>query len=165
MLIDPNFAHHFSRVHSPASVATLVASAAFASLNAMAGAFNETNGVAIDGFDPVAYITEQKAVKGSAEFSNVYKDSVFHFKSAANRDAFIAAPDKFAPQYAGYCAFGVSRGYKAAISSDAFTVVDGKLYLNYNGEVKAKWATDMPGYIGKADSNWAAVEKTTKVIR
>ena len=165
MVIDPNFARHLSHMHLQAGIATLVASSALASLNATAGAFNETNGVAIDGFDPVAYVTEQKAVKGSAEFSHAYKDSVFRFKSATNRDAFIAAPDKFAPQYAGYCAFGVSRGYKAAISPDSFTVVDGKLYLNYNSEVKTKWAMDMPGYIGKADSNWATVEKTTKVIR
>ncbi len=146
-------------------VGIAVSAMIIASLSAMAGTFNETNGVAIDGFDPVAYLTEQKAIKGSAEFSNVYKDSTFHFKSAANRDAFIANPEKFAPQYAGYCAFGVSRGYKAATTPDAFTVVDGKLYLNYNAEVKTMWAKDMPGYIGKADSNWAAVEKTTKVIR
>ena len=145
-------------------VASLLAGA-LTSLNAMAGAFNETNGVAIDGYDPVAYVLEQKPVKGSAEFSNVYKDSVFHFKSAANRDAFAAAPEKFAPQYAGYCAFGVSRGYKAATKPDAFTVVDGKLYLNYNAEVKTMWSKDMPGYISKADGQWATVEKTTKVVR
>ncbi len=138
---------------------------AFAGLTVMAGSFNETDGVAIDGYDPVAYMAEQKAVKGSAEFTSVHKGSVFHFKNAANRDTFVVNPEKFAPQYAGYCAFGVSRGYKAVTSPDAFTVVDGKLYLNYNLEVKTMWAKDTPGYIGKADGNWATVEKTTKVNR
>ncbi len=156
-------------IHStPASSRAVVAGlfmAGLMSMNAMAGVFNETNGVAIDGYDPVAYLVEQKPVKGRAEFSSVFKDSTFHFKSAANRDMFASAPEKFAPQYAGYCAFGVSRGYKAAISPDAFTVVDGKLYLNYNAEVKTMWTKDMPGYIGKANGNWAVVEKTTKVIR
>jgi YHS domain-containing protein len=137
----------------------------FVALGAAAGAFNETNGVAIDGYDPVAYLEEKQATKGNAEFTNRFKGSVFHFKSAANRDAFAAKPERFAPQYDGYCAFGVSRGYKAATSPDAFTVVDGKLYLNFNAVVKAMWTKDMPGFIGKADTNWPTVEKTTKVMR
>jgi hypothetical protein len=138
-----------------------IASILFASsmaCTAAAGAFNETNGVAIDGFDPVAYMQEKKAVKGGAAFTHTFKGSVFQFKSAANRDA-------FAPQYDGYCAFGVSRGYKAVTSPEAFTVSDGKLYLNFNNEVKAMWSKDMPGFIGKADANWPVVEKTTKVMR
>lgn len=136
-----------------------------AAFGAAAGAFNETNGVAIDGYDPVAYLQEKQATKGNAEFTNRFKGSVFHFKSAANRDTFAAKPEKFAPQYDGYCAFGVSRGYKAATSSDAFTVVDGKLYLNFSTEVKAMWNKDIPGFIGKADANWPTVEKATKVMR
>ena len=134
-------------------------------LTVMAGQFYETDGVAIGGFDPVAYMTAQKAVVGSADFTSVHKGSTFRFKSAANRDAFAANPEKFAPQYDGYCAFGVSRGYKAVTSPNAFTVVDGKLYLNYNAEVKAMWSKDAAGYIGKADANWAAVAKTTKINR
>ena len=144
---------------------TLTMLATLVAYGAAAWAFNESNGVAIDGYDPVAYLQENKAAKGNAEFTNRFKGSVFHFKSAANRDAFAANPEKFAPQYDGYCAFGVSRGYKAATLPDAFTVVDGKLYLNFNDEVKAMWTKDMPGYIGKADKNWPAVEKTTKVMR
>ena len=136
-----------------------------ATLSAMAGEFNETDGVAIKGFDPVAYMTEHSAMQGSAEFTSTYKGSVFRFQNSANRDAFIANPEKFAPQYNGYCAYGVSRGYKAATSPDAFSVVDGKLYLNYNAEVKTLWAMDVPGYIGKADAQWPTVEKTTKVNR
>ncbi|MEO8104384.1 MAG: YHS domain-containing (seleno)protein [Betaproteobacteria bacterium] len=152
----------FSYAWSRVGLAAVFTSAA---LTAVAGAFNETAGVAIDGYDPVAYMTEQKAIRGSIAFTHVYQGSVFHFKSPANRDAFAAQPDRFAPQYGGYCAFGVSRGYKAVTSPDAFTVVDGKLYLNYNAEVKTMWTRDIPGFVSKADANWAVVEKTTKINR
>jgi YHS domain-containing protein len=155
-------------MQNPAFTRPLMAAAALAfafAHHAAAGEFNETDGVAIQGYDPVAYMIEQKAEKGRAEFIGSFKGSTFRFKSAANRDLFLANPEKYAPQYGGYCAFGVSRGYKAATSPDAFTVVDGKLYLNYNGEVKATWGKDLPGYIGKADAQWATVEKTTKVVR
>ena len=146
----------------------LLAMAAFTttvSFNALAGEFNETDGVAIQGFDPVAYVVENEATQGVAAYTSTYKGSVFRFKNAANRDAFIADPQKYAPQYNGYCAFGVSRGYKAVTSPDAFSIVDGKLYLNYNAEVKTMWTKDVPGYIAKADAQWAAIEKTTKVVR
>lgn len=142
-------------------IAVLMTLSAFA----FAGEFHETNGVAIQGYDPVAYVTESKPVRGSAAFSSAYKGSTFHFVSAASRDMFNADPQKFAPQYGGFCAFGVSRGYKAATSPDAFTIVDGKLYLNYNAEVQAMWGKDRPAYIRKADDNWPTVEKTTKVLR
>ncbi|MEO8384115.1 MAG: YHS domain-containing (seleno)protein [Betaproteobacteria bacterium] len=135
------------------------------SFNTLAGEFNESDGVAIKGFDPVAYVIDQAATQGVADYTSSYKGSVFRFKNAANRDAFIANPEKFAPQYHGYCAFGVSRGYKAATSPDAFSVIDGKLYLNYNAEVKTMWGKDVPGYISKADAQWVTVEKTTKVVR
>jgi YHS domain-containing protein len=135
------------------------------SLMGYAGSFNETDGVAIKGHDPVAYFTEQKALPGTAEFKAEHQGSTFHFSSAANRDAFLANPGKYAPQYGGYCAFGVSRGYKADTDPKAFTVIDGKLYLNYSGEVKDMWSKDIPGYRIKADKNWTDVEKTTKVIR
>ncbi len=129
-----------------------------------AGEFHESGGVAIGGYDPVAYFQEQRAVAGSKDHTHLHKGSVFRFKNAGNRDAFAAAPERFAPQYGGYCAFGVSRGYKAVTSPDSFSIVDGKLYLNYNAEVRAMWSLDIPGYIAKADREWAAVEKTTKVL-
>lgn len=150
------------RCYLRAGLAGLLVTAA---LTTMAGSFNETDGVAIAGYDPVAYVAELKAAKGSSEFTSIHQGSVFLFKSAANRDTFAANPEKFVPQYGGYCAFGVSRGYKAVTSPEAFTVVDGKLYLNYNAEVKTMWSRDMPGHIGKANNNWTTVEKTTKVTR
>ena len=135
-----------------------------ASLHGLAGQFFEKDGVALRGYDPVAYFTDAKAVKGSAEHTARYQESTFHFASKSNRDAFAADPAKYAPQYGGFCAFGTAGGYKAAIDPAAFTVVDGKLYLNYNRDVQKKWGGDIAGYVRKADANWPAVRAQTKVI-
>src|SRR5687768_9420763 len=109
--------------------------AVFASL-ALAGDFYDRGGVAIRGYDPVAYFTDTKPVKGLPAHRAEFRGSTFHFASAANRDAFSKDPGRYAPQYNGFCAFGVAGGYKAAIDPAAFTVVDGKLYLNYNAGVQ-----------------------------
>ena len=140
-------------------VPMLVCSAAFA-----AGAFYEKDGAAIRGYDPVAYFTDGKPVKGSAEYKADHKGSTFHFRSQANRDAFAADPAKYAPQYDGYCAFGTAAGYKAATHPSAFTIVDSKLYLNYNQDVQKKWGSDIPGYVKSADGKWPEVAKQSKVI-
>lgn len=132
--------------------------------SAHAGEFFEKEGVAIRGYDAVAYFAEGKAAKGAPEYMAAYKGSTFHFTSAANRDAFIADPAKYAPQYGGFCAFGMAGGYKAAIDPAAFRVIDGKLYLNYNAAVQAKWAADIPGYVGKADARWPEVMRQEKVL-
>ena len=128
-----------------------------------AGEYFERNGVAIDGYDPVAYFTDMRPVKGSQDFQASYQGSIFYFVSAAHRDAFTTDPDKFAPQYGGYCAFGMAKGYKAAIDPAAFTVVGEKLYLNYNGTVRALWVLDILGYVKKADQNWLEVRKSVTV--
>jgi len=133
-------------------------------VNAWAGEFFEKDGAALRGYDPVAYFTDNKAVKGSAEYKAEYKGSTFHFASQANRDAFMADPAKYAPQYGGYCAFGTTGGYKAAIDPAAFTVVNGKLYLNYNREVQKEWSKDISGLVTKADKNWPVVSGQAKVI-
>jgi len=133
------------------------------SVNANAGEFFERNNLAIDGYDPVAYFTEMKPVKGSPEFRSDFKGSTFQFVSAAHRDAFAADPPKFAPQYGGFCAYGTAKGQKATIDPAAFTVVHDKLYLNYSESVRSRWLSDVPGYIEKADANWPEVQKQTKV--
>jgi YHS domain-containing protein len=134
------------------------------SLSAWAGEFFEKEGVALRGHDPVAYFADQKPIKGFPEFKAQHQGSTFFFASKANRDAFVADPAKYAPQYGGFCAFGMAGGYKAATDPAAFTVVDGKLYLNYNREVQKQWSSDIPGFVGKADKNWPSVSKQTKVI-
>ncbi len=143
----------------------LVFTAVFALVigSASAGEFFERNNLAIDGHDPVAYFTEQKPVKGSPEFRVKFEGATFQFASAAHRDTFAANPEQFVPQYGGYCAYGMARGYKAKIDPAAFTVVGDKLYLNYSEMVRSQWLSDIPGYLRKADANWPDVRKIVKV--
>lgn len=115
------------------------------------------DGVAIDGYDAVAYFTDAKPVEGSPDHAFEWKGAKWHFATEAHRAAFAENPDKYAPQYGGYCAFGVSRGYAVKVDPTAWKVVDGRLYLNYNHDVQAEWAKDIAGYITKADANWPKV--------
>ena len=112
------------------------------------------DGYAIRGYDPVAYFTEGKPVEGKQEFKAEYDGATWLFASAANRDKFKADPVAFAPQYGGFCAYAVSQGYTAKIEPDAWKIVDGKLYLNYDKRVQGIWEKDIPGYIAEADKNW-----------
>ncbi|HEV3008587.1 MAG TPA: YHS domain-containing (seleno)protein [Burkholderiales bacterium] len=137
----------------PLSLALIFSLAAHA-----AGESNvDSSGLALKGYDPVAYFSEKKPVPGKPEFTARHEGATYRFASAANRDAFAAAPAKYAPQYGGYCAFGAASGYKAPIEPDAWTVVDGKLYLNYNRSVRSQWSSDIPGFVRKADANWPAI--------
>jgi YHS domain-containing protein len=119
---------------------------------------------AIRGYDPVAYFTDGKPVKGKTQFTHQWKGATWRFASAANRDRFAAAPEKYAPQYGGYCAFGVASGYAVKTEPDAWSVVEGRLYLNYDRNVQASWVKDTPGYIRKADANWPAVVSSSKAL-
>jgi hypothetical protein len=112
---------------------------------------------AIRGYDPVAYFTESRPVKGSDEHVYEWKGARWRFSSAANRERFAAAPEKYAPQYGGYCAYGVAQNYAVSIDPQAWSIVEGKLYLNYSRSVRETWNKDIPGYIRKADANWPAV--------
>jgi YHS domain-containing protein len=123
----------------------------------------EKEGVALRGYDPVAYFTQGQPVKGQPQFQAQYQGAVFHFASQASRDAFVAAPEKYAPQYGGYCAFGMASGYKAATDPAAFTIIGGKLYLNYNRDVQKMWSADVTGFVSKADQNWPTASEQSKV--
>ncbi|RRB03982.1 YHS domain-containing (seleno)protein [Larkinella rosea] len=114
---------------------------------------------AIGGYDPVGYFTEGKPVMGSSDFTWSWQGANWQFASEKNRTAFKAEPERFAPQYGGYCAFGMSRGYKAPTEADAWTIVDNKLYFNYNQKVRTEWDKDRPGYIQKADKSWVEVKE------
>ncbi|MDB9528770.1 YHS domain-containing (seleno)protein [Oscillatoria sp. CS-180] len=122
----------------------------------LAGVYVEGD-IAIAGADPVAYFTESAYVPGSDQFTHEWSGAVWQFASAENRDAFAGDPLKYAPQYGGYCAWAVSQGYTAPVDPEAWKVVDGKLYLNFNQNIQARWARDIPGNIAKADANWPAV--------
>ncbi|MEO8195370.1 MAG: YHS domain-containing (seleno)protein [Thermoanaerobaculia bacterium] len=111
-------------------------------------------GVAIDGWDPVAYFTDSKPVEGNKQFTFEWNGAIWHFASAAHRELFVQAPEKYAPQYGGYCAWAVSQGYTADIDPQAWKIEGGRLFLNYSLDVQKKWAVDIPGNIVKADANW-----------
>jgi hypothetical protein len=121
------------------------------------GTINAANGVAIQGYDAVAYHTQQQAVKGSRAFTHAWRGVTWQFASAANRDRFAGSPEQFLPEFGGFCAYGVSRGYAVDIDPQAFAVVDGKLYLNYSKRVQSAWNQDRAGYIEKARTNWPKV--------
>src|SRR5882757_9078285 len=113
-----------------------------------------TSDGAIRGYDAVAYFKEGKPVKGDAKFAYTYKGASWRFSSQKNLDLFKTNPDQYAPQYGGYCAYGTSQGHKAPIDPQAWTIVNGKLYLNYSSSIKETWVKDKPGFIQMADKNW-----------
>lgn len=117
-----------------------------------------TGGKAIKGYDPVAFFTEGKAVKGSDSLSFNYKNSNWLFSSAENLAAFKNNPEMYEPQYGGYCAYGTANGYKAPTQTDTWTIVNGKLYFNYNQKVKESWIKQQGILIEKADANWKTIK-------
>jgi YHS domain-containing protein len=134
----------------------IVGSALIASTLAWsAGSINlNKEGVAIDGYDPVAYFVDNKPVKGIAQYRAKVGEATYHFASDANRMKFLEKPATFQPQYGGYCAFGVAKGFKPDVDPSAFEVVDGKLYLNKNAEIQTRWKADKPIMIKSADEKW-----------
>ena len=143
------------------ALAAFIVIAALATIPTAAAAedpvFTARGNLAIRGYDPVAYFTEEKAVKGDKDFTLGWQGADWRFASAGNRDAFSEDPEKYAPQYGGYCAWAVSRNYTAPTDPDAFTLVNGKLYLNYNKRVMRQWLEDRDRNIEQADENWPAV--------
>lgn len=118
----------------------------------------DANDVAIHGYDTVAYFTKSAPTKGTAKFTATYKNTVYQFASAENRDLFRADPTKFAPQFGGYCAMGVALNKKLDVDPTAWRVVDGKLFLNLNKDVQTKWLSDVPGNIKTAYEVWPAIK-------
>ena len=119
--------------------------------------FNTTRGVALDGYDVVAYFTNGRAVKGSAANAHVWEGTTWHFASSAHRDEFRKWPEKYAPQFGGFCAYGVSRGYTVAVDPEAWSIVAGRLYLNYSKRVQRTWDQDRSTYIKRAEAHWPAL--------
>lgn len=113
-----------------------------------------TKAGAIKGYDPVAYFIEGKPIKGLSGQSLEWNGATWFFSSEENKNLFKTEPEKYAPQYGGYCAYGVSKGGLYKIEPEAWTIVDGKLYLNYSLKIQKDWEVDIPGFIEKADENW-----------
>lgn len=119
----------------------------------------DRQGVALKGYDPTAYFQQSKPVKGSAEFTYEWSGALWHFESAQSRDLFKANPDKYAPQYGGYCSWAVSNNYTADVDPDAWKIIDGKLYLNYSKSVQRKWEPEAAKRVVDADRNWPGLHK------
>ena len=117
----------------------------------------DSDGIALQGSDAVAYHTEGKPVKGLDECETEWNGARWRIASAENRDAFAQSPETYAPQYGGYCAYAVSRGYTASIDPAVWRIVNAKLYLNFSRSVQELWSKDIPGHIERTDRNWPGV--------
>jgi len=115
------------------------------------------DGIAIRGADAVAFFTQGAPVIGSADHAVMWKGAEWRFETAENMAQFEANPEAYAPQYGGYCAFAMSKGAIATTVPEAWTVHDGKLYLNYSTNVRKIWSQDIPGNIALADGHWPGV--------
>lgn len=150
------------------AAAAVAASLSFAGNAVLAGEqYLDATGYAVSGHDVVAYhsltqspvgTAQPAAVQGKAEFKAEHNGATWLFASAANRDAFAADPEKYAPLYDGHCAYGISRGGKVPANPDLWRIVDGKLYLNITKQVVTFWEGDIPENITTAETKWAGLE-------
>lgn len=116
--------------------------------------FNTKDGVAIEGYDPVAYFTDEKPVRGDTAHVHEWQNVRWLFASAEHKALFVENPEAYAPQFGGYCAWAASRNYTADTDPEAWTVDDGKLYLNYNKQVQRDWSKEQAENIQKGHANW-----------
>jgi len=118
------------------------------------------NGKALKGFDPVAFFKDHEPVPGKDAYKYSYNDALWFFSSEENLNDFKNEPEKYEPQYGGYCAFGMSKGYKAPVEIETWSIKDEKLYFNYNKDVQKDWIKNQEDLIKRANRNWA--EKYSK---
>ena len=116
-----------------------------------------TTGLALQGYDPVAYFTDGEATPGNWKITATYKDATYRFASEEHKAKFEANPEAYAPQYGGFCAFGAAMGFKFDGDPNQWKIVDGELFLNLSKEVQERWETDIAGYVEKADANWVEI--------
>lgn len=114
----------------------------------------DKSGLAIQGYDPVAFFTDSKPVKGKAEVSERHNGALYYFASTAHRDLFKSDPAKYEPSFGGYCAYGVSRNKLVEVDVNAFQIVDGRLLLQYSKGVREDFNKDTKGNLTKANANW-----------
>lgn len=146
-----------------ALTALLVTAAALPALaiDRTGGTYNSLYaGLGAKGYDVVAYFTDGKPVKGKSEYEAVHGGVTWKFASAKHRDQFAANPDKYAPQYGGFCSWGVAQGKLFDVDPEkGWKIVDGKLYMNFNADIQKTWESDIPGMIGKANTNWPTLNQ------
>lgn len=116
-----------------------------------------SSGVAIDGYDPVAYFTDGEPVLGTSCLEMEYQGTAYWFSSQENLDQFAENPSAFAPQLGGYSVFGMAKGKRYDVNPSSFDIIDGKLYLSRNDKVRQLWQANRDGYLGRAEENWRAL--------
>lgn len=116
-----------------------------------------STGLALQGYDPVAYFTDGAPTKGNWQITATHNDATYRFASEEHKAAFLADPEAYLPQYGGYCAFGAAMGFKFDGDPNYWKVVDGELFLNISQDIQQRWVTDIPGFIQKADVNWSEI--------
>jgi YHS domain-containing protein len=146
-----------SRVRIAAAFALLVGLGAAGPAAAIEPINQTFFGTAVHGYDVVAYFEAGQPVEGSKEHTVEWMGATWRFSSDENRARFAASPDKYAPQYGGYCAYAVSYGSTADIDPEAWKIVDGKLYLNVSKSIQVEWEKDIPGHIARANENWPRI--------
>ena len=117
------------------------------------------DGVAIKGYDTVAYFTENRAVKGKAEFTHSWRDVEWRFDNAHHQQLFATDPERYAPQFGGFCALGLAKGKVVVADPEAWTIIDDKLYIKFNEDARDRWRADKTARIEQANENWAELEK------
>ncbi len=128
--------------------------------------YTDKVGVAIRGYDPVAYFTESKPVKGKPSYKVKWGGATWQFASKENLDLFNSDPEKYAPQYGGFCAWAVAeKGQAFSVDPKAWRIVDKKLYLNYSQKIQKKWEQDIPGFIQNGDKKWPTLKKKLQTSR
>ena len=120
---------------------------------------NAENGLAVKGYDPVSYFSDMRPVPGNPAIATRWHGATYQFASNEHRQAFLADPGHYAPQYGGFCAFAISRGTIADIDPSEWAVVNDHLYLNNNAVAQRIWNLDRPGNIRAGDRNWPLVPK------
>jgi YHS domain-containing protein len=116
-----------------------------------------TGNGAIDGFDPVSYFSENRPERGSSDITAEWNGAVWHFTTIEHRDTFMKDPEKYAPQYGGFCALGMAHGGDVPTNPEAWTIWEGKLYLNMIKEVSITWRYNPDKLIARADEKWKAM--------
>ncbi|MDR6830794.1 YHS domain-containing protein [Bosea sp. BE271] len=130
-----------------------------------ADSINQVDGVALHGFDPVAYFVQKRPLKGDPEITYQHNGVTYEFYSASNLELFKKSPEKYIPQYGGFCAFAVAAGAKADIDPYAYAINDGKLYLNFSTDKRDSFQKKPTENVAKANGNWPKVEPQEKIYR
>jgi YHS domain-containing protein len=141
----------FTRVHAIVALAALAVPLSAVALDPV---HQNWRGIAVDGTDVVAYFQDGRPVASEAAYSFDWNGATWRFASAENRERFRAEPERFVPQYGGYCAWAVGHGYTASTDPEAWSIVEGKLYLNYSRDVQAMWEPEKAQWIERANAEW-----------